>query len=244
MAKKGFIFRHLRHKQSARHTKLKMGLNQRCHESYRSGWLCLQQVNRSLNLPYSHPFYILSLFIGFLSVVWASFLLSPILYLSILYLYFFTLTENGWGKKKIFSSLFHWLFSLLFYCLSKYLWQCCDASCPTSYKSKVIQANRRHEPCMQSPSLSDVHVWIYFLDALKKKPIKKRKYGSFIHKFFMLILKCSTDLPSMLFEMLVSVCHSVCTELQLPKQNKHFNKMDTLTMIFCIFRANIRYTDV
>lgn len=45
-----------------------------------------------------------------------------------------------------------------------------DGSHPTSYKSKVIQANRRHESYMQSPSLSDVGVWIqniYFLDILR-----------------------------------------------------------------------------
>lgn len=111
MAEKWLIFRHSRCKQSTGHTKVKISLNQRWHERYRSEWPSLQRVNRFLNLPYSHPLYLLSLCLsdfslcclGLFSVI--SYTLpfySPLLFLYI---------DRKRLKKDLSFYLFHLLFS-------------------------------------------------------------------------------------------------------------------------------------
>lgn len=102
--------------------------------------------------------YLLSLHLSnfCLSVVYAYFLLSPVLYLSIHNFSFFTLTGNGWKKTPSFSPRFTYYFPTDFIACLNIFGDAGDGSCPTSYKSKVIQTNRRHEPYMQSLLLSDV----------------------------------------------------------------------------------------
>lgn len=82
------------------------------------------------------------------------------------------------GKKNSFPPRFTYYFLTDFIACLNIFGDAGDGSCPTSYKSKVIQTNRRHEPYMQSLLLSDVglRMWnINFLDISKEEPINKRK---------------------------------------------------------------------
>lgn len=153
MAKKVLIFRHFRHKQSGRHTKVKMSLNQRQQKARDVNDHVFSKEAHLLISPYSHPLYLLPLCLSGFSFCCPGlyFLLSP--YVSIFYFYFFTLTGNKWN-----TPLFLSLPPIFAYAIARLniFGHVSEASRSTFHNCKIIQANRIQESYMQSPSLAGV----------------------------------------------------------------------------------------